>query len=80
LFEVSGVAVDIFGEVEPLILVFYQNVFVSALVDGARVMVPIVVLHGVGDGETTHEIGNDQIAIFLANHEVKMIGHEAVGE
>lgn len=71
---------NVLGEVKPLIFVFDKNVFISALVDGTRVMMSVVVVHGVGNRESTHEIGNGKGAVFLAYHKVKVIGHEAIGK
>lgn len=71
---------NVLGEVKPLVFVFDENVFISALVDSTRVMVSVIVIHGVGNRESTHEIRNSKGAIFLAYHKVKVIGHEAIGK
>lgn len=49
---------DVFGEIEPLIFVFDENVFISTLIDGPRVMMTLVVVHGISHGETTHKVGD----------------------
>lgn len=42
-------------------------------------MVASVVVHGVGDGEAAHEVGEGRRLFDLLEHKVKMIGHKAIG-
>ena len=56
-----GVSVNIFGEINPLILIGYQNVFISTLEDCPRVVITIVVVHSISDRYASHEIGDSEL-------------------
>ena len=73
------ILMNIFGEVEELIFGFDKDVFVFPLKESTRMIMLFLEIHGVGDGEATHKVGNSSFGIVLVDKEVKVVGHQGVG-
>lgn len=57
------------------------NIFVLTLIDRALDPVSLVIVHGITDGEPTHEVANTWFWApeILAQDEVKVVGEEEKG-
>lgn len=66
---------NIFREIEELFFRFNQDVFITALKESAGVLVLFLKVHGVGNGEATHEIRDISFSIVLVNKKVEVVRH-----
>ena len=66
---------DVFREVEELFFGFDEDVFVAALEESTRMLVLFLKVHGVGNHQAAHEIGNGGFGVVLVDKKVKVIGH-----
>ena len=70
---------DVFGEIGELIFIFDANSFVGVLEEVANSFIASVKVAGVFGTERAHKVV-DTIFRGLFDHEMEVIGHEAIGK
>ena len=77
--KVKRIAVDVFGKIDPLLFGFNFDGFVGVLKQMTNSLVTCVKVTNIFGGERSHEEINGGVGL-LVNEEMKMIGHQTVGE